>query len=338
MTSKRRFLQFSFKVLFFTLLKINWTAHAIEKLFSKRKTLVLTHPIFFNKIFSNDHPEQPERIKKTINGLKEIKLENLIETIHLDISVDHWVNQIHSKIHINSLTKNFSLAESISRVALKGCIQAIDKIMTKEIKNAFCLSRPPGHHALNTGKDEGFCFYNHIAVAAKYIQLKHKKKKILIIDWDYHHGNSTELFFYDDPTVLCFSTHNLEAYPGTGFPERTGVGKGKGFNINIHLPCGTTDQDIIKVYENILIKKANLFKPDFVLVSAGFDSRKNDPLGCFEISDLGFKKLTEIVLKIAHKHCDGRLLSILEGGYNIEGNAKAVISHIKVLNNFYKKV
>ena len=336
--SKRRFLKFSFKILFLSLFKVNLVSYAIEKLNPKRKTLVFTHPFFLKKVFLNNHPEQPQRITKIISELKNQKLENLIEKINLNVLVDYWISRIHSEIHIDSLKKNHPLAENMSRIAIKGCIQAVDKIMERKIKNAFCLSRPPGHHALNTGKDEGFCFYNHIAVVTKYIQLKYKIKKILIIDWDYHHGNSTELFFYDDPTVLFFSTHNLEAYPGTGFPKRKGIGKGKGFNINIHLPCGTNDKDLISVYENILIKKADSFKPDFVLISAGFDSRKNDPLGCFEVSDLGFEKLTEIVLKIADTHCDGRLFSVLEGGYNIDGNAKATVSHIKILNNFYKKV
>ena len=210
--------------------------------------------------------------------------------------------------------------------------------MKNRHKNIFCAVRPPGHHALNTGKHEGFCFYNHVAISAKYIQNKYKLKKILIIDWDYHHGNSTELFFYKDPSVLFFSTHDANAYPRTGSPDRTGSGKGKGYNVNIHFPCGTTDKKIISTYENILVKKANIFKPDFILISAGFDSRKDDPLGCFDVSDKGFKTLTTIALQIAEKHCNGRILSILEGGYNVVGNAKAAVTHIETLNNFYKNI
>ena len=262
----------------------------------------------------------------------------MIREINLKTKEKNWVKTIHSNFHIKSLKSKYPIGEKSSLTAVKGCLQGIDEIMKNRHKNIFCAVRPPGHHALNTGKHEGFCFYNHIAISAKYIQNKYKLRKVLIIDWDYHHGNSTELFFYNDPSVLFFSTHDANAYPRTGSPDRTGSGKGKGYNVNIHLPCGTTDKKIISTYENKLVKKANIFKPDFILISAGFDSRKDDPLGCFDISDKGFKTLTTIALQIAEKHCNGRLLSILEGGYNVEGNAKAAVTHIETLNNFYKNI
>ncbi|MCG8380467.1 MAG: histone deacetylase, partial [Proteobacteria bacterium] len=155
--------------------------------------------------------------------------------------------------------------------------------------------------------------------------------KILIIDWDYHHGNATETMFYDDPSVLFFSTHDFYAYPGTGHPDRKGSGAGEGYNINIHLPCGTTDEKIIDVFNKVLLPVADSFKPDMVLVSAGFDSRKDDLLGCFNITDNGFIELTRIVMQIAKQHCNGKLVSILEGGYNPSGNARAVVAHVKTL-------
>ena len=158
-------------------------------------------------------------------------------------------------------------------------------------------------------------------------------KKILIVDWDYHHGNATEHFFYNDPSVLFFSTHDQFAYPGTGSPKRKGNGKGLGFNINVHLPCKTKDEQIIKVFDQILVPKAHKFKPDFILISAGFDSRINDTLGCFDLSDDCFRKLTKILKNLSKLYCDNRILSILEGGYNLTGNAKATIAHINELNN-----
>ncbi len=334
--NRRKFLKFSFQFFFVLLFNFFSTTKAFGDFLKKKNTFVFTHPIFLKKIFSEDHPEKPERLTRILQELKNRKMDNLIKKINLNLEVDFWINQIHSTKHMESLKKKFPLAEHLSSTAVRGCIEAVDQIMSKQILNAFCLSRPPGHHALNTGKDEGFCFYNHVAIAAKYIQQKHNKKRILIIDWDYHHGNATELFFYSDPDVFCFSTHNLEAYPGTGFPERTGSGKGKGLNVNIHLPCNTNDQDILRIYKDVLVKKADSFKPEFILISAGFDSREEDLLGCFNITDSGFEKLTKVVMSIANIHCQGRVLSVLEGGYNVEGNSSATASHIKILNNFNK--
>jgi acetoin utilization deacetylase AcuC-like enzyme len=195
----------------------------------------------------------------------------------------------------------------------------------------FVLLAPPGHHAMNTGQEEGFCYYNHIAIAARYAQQVYKLKKILIIDWDYHHGNGTEWAFYSDPSVLFFSTHDMNNYPGTGSPARTGEGDGVGFNINVHLKCGATDDDIIKAFKDNLLPAADDFKPDLILISAGFDSRQDDLLGCHKITDKGFTQLTHIVKSIAANHCDGKIVSLLEGGYNIEGNASAVVAHVEAL-------
>ena len=297
-------------------------------------TKILSSLIFKKHIISENHPEKPERIEFIIKAIKTSGLINIFENFNLNRKVENWIRLIHSEEHINLLKLAFPLAERVSQHAVKICLEGVDRIMNGVNKNIFCATRPPGHHALNTGKDEGFCFYNHIAITAKYIQKKYKLSKILIVDWDYHHGNSTEYFFYDDPSILFFSTHDQFAYPGTGTPDKIGIGKGKGFNINIHLPCQTTNNQIIEVFKNILIPRANRFKPEFILISSGFDSRINDLLGCYNVNDEGFVELTRIVKKLANIHCNDRLLSVLEGGYNLEGNAKATIAHVKELNNF----
>ncbi len=327
--NKREFMKFSllkFFLIFF--LKSNLRANYIEN------TKVLTNLIFFEHIISPNHPEKPERIKYILDYLKKSKNSNLLEIVSTNRDVQKWIREIHSDNHINSLKKFHTLAEKVSRYAVRVCLTGVDKIMRKESKNIFCAVRPPGHHALNTGKDEGFCYYNHVAITAKYIQKKFNLKKILIVDWDYHHGNSTEYFFYKDPNVLFFSTHDQFAYPGTGKPERRGKGKGFGFNINVHLPCKTKDKEIIKQFEQILVPNVHKFKPDFILISAGFDSRKNDTLGCFDLSDDCFRNLTKILIKLSKLYCDNRVLSILEGGYNLNGNAKATLAHIDELNKF----
>ncbi|OUW00627.1 MAG: hypothetical protein CBD16_06310 [Betaproteobacteria bacterium TMED156] len=220
--------------------------------------------------------------------------------------------------------------EQLARAAVGGILNACDLIIHKKIITAFVASRPPGHHAINYGREEGFCFYNNISIATKYLQ-KNGFKKILIIDWDYHHGDGTEFFFYEDPSVLFFSTHDWRAYPGTGDPDKKGKNKGKGFNINVHLNCGSGNDDIEKAFIEQLIPSAEEFKPDFVLISAGFDSRDKDTLGCFKVDDLGFRKLTKIVSKIANTHAGGKIISILEGGYNPTGVSSSAIAHIEEL-------
>tara|TARA_B100000963_G_C22610213_1_gene664517 strand:- start:692 stop:1687 length:996 start_codon:yes stop_codon:yes gene_type:complete len=325
---KREFMKFSLlNLLLFFFIKLNLKANDLKN------TKVLTNFIFFEHIISPDHPEKPERIKYILDDLKKSKNSSLLEIVDTNRNVQKWIKEIHFDNHINSLRKLYPLAEKVSRYAVKVCLTGVDKIMRRESKNIFCAVRPPGHHALNTGKDEGFCYYNHIAITAKYIQKKFKLKKILIVDWDYHHGNSTEHFFYSDPNVLFFSTHDQFAYPGTGSPERRGNGEGLGFNINVHLPCKTKDEQILKVFNQILIPNVHKFKPDFILISAGFDSRINDTLGCFNLTDNCFRKLTRILAKLSKLYCENRILSILEGGYNLDGNAKATLTHIGELNN-----
>lgn len=291
-------------------------------------------PIFLNYHLYPGHPEDPRRILYIQKEFEKRGLALLFKKIDSKIKVYEWIKTIHTEEHINSIKKNYKVAFKVAEAAVKAVLSSVDSVMSQQKKNIFCAIRPPGHHALNTGKEEGFCYFNNIAIAAKYLQIKYRLNKILIVDWDYHHGNSTEFFFYDDPSVLFFSTHDQFSYPLTGSPKRTGSGKGKGFNINVHLPCGTDDELIIEKFKKILIPAAETFKPEIVLLSSGFDSRKDDTLGCFDISDQGFKNLTKIVMNIANKHSNDRLVSLLEGGYNLIGNAKAAASHVETLINY----
>jgi hypothetical protein len=191
--------------------------------------------------------------------------------------------------------------------------------------------RPPGHHANNTGREEGFCFYSNAAIAARYAQRVHGFERVLILDWDYHHGNATQNAFYDDPTVLFFSTHDWQAYPGTGDPALTGQGDGTGFNINRHLDCGARDLDMLRLWDQALLPAVSRFQPDFIIVSAGFDSRRDDLLGCFDLTDDVFRRMTRTALELADEYAEGRLVSLLEGGYNVEGNALAAAAHLETL-------
>ena len=177
----------------------------------------------------------------------------------------------------------------------------------------------------------GFCIFNNIAIGTRYIQKKYNLQKVLIVDWDVHHGNGTAAMFYDDPTVLYFSVHQYPFYPGTGNETEKGSGKGLNYNINVPLSAGSSDKDYIEAFQQKLVPSALEFSPDFVLISAGFDACKGDLLGGMKVTAQGFAQLTQIVKQIAQKCCEGRLVSILEGGYNLDGLAASVEEHIRVL-------
>ncbi|MCX7727485.1 MAG: histone deacetylase [Chitinispirillaceae bacterium] len=293
------------------------------------------------------HPEARERviaINETIKSSSFIDKINIIEPSSYDNSLHRkWIAEVHSEDHIEQVI-------SIPHTGISACdavacvISAVDAIYRGEIRNCFCNVRPPGHHAHNEAhrdglnQGEGFCFFNNVAVGVRYAQKRYGATKVLIVDWDYHHGNGTEWTFYDDPSVFYFSTHRLMAYPGSGSATRTGMGKGMGYNFNYPLPDPkhpfghVFDEDLLRAL-NILIDKINSisFTPDIIFISAGFDGLKSDPLGDFNFSEEVFYDATLLLKEFAEKKCDGKIVSVLEGGYNPVAVAEAVEWHIKAL-------
>lgn len=298
------------------------------------KTGLVSDQRYLEHAQGGTHPESPARLRAIHKQLKISGMDKQLITIPTNAAnLDPltYIKMIHSEKHIAAAGKQ-AHDDSICQLAVSGALSAVDAVCTGKVTNAFAAIRPPGHHAANNG-EFGFCFYNNVAIAARYAQKKHGLKKILIVDWDYHHGDGTEWAFYDDPSVLFFSTHALYAFPRSGSAEKTGMGKGKGYNINVPLPRGADDKLAVKAFTDQLMPAAEMFKPDLVLISAGFDSRHDDLLGDFNFTDKGFAKLTKLVMGIAKKHSGSRIVSLLEGGYNVKGLSLAVDAHIRELCN-----
>jgi len=214
--------------------------------------------------------------------------------------------------------------------AAGAALNAVDAVATRKVRNAFCIVRPPGHHA-TPDRGMGFCIFNNVAIAARYAQHKHGVGRVLIADWDVHHGNGTQDIFYADGTVFFFSTHQSPWYPGTGAADETGYDAGEGWTMNCPFPAGSGRREILGAFQEKLIAAAERVRPELVLISAGFDSRAGDPLGQFLLTDTDFQDLTNVMLEIADKHAGGRVVSLLEGGYNLSGLASGVRSHVTAM-------
>ena len=230
-------------------------------------------------------------------------------------------------------TGDTAICEDSYDVALEATgavLAAVDGVMRGDLGSAFCAVRPPGHHA-TSARGMGFCIFNHVAVAARYLQSQHGVGKVAIIDWDVHHGNGTEAIFIEDPSVLYISLHEENMYPYTGYASERGQGPGEGFNLNIPLP-GNSDGDLaLGEWSAQLEPAVDAFQPDFLLISAGFDARVDDPIGGLRWTDETFAEMTRRAKALAGKWCGGRMVSALEGGYNPAGLASAALAHVRAL-------
>jgi acetoin utilization deacetylase AcuC-like enzyme len=291
------------------------------------------------------HPESPQRCRAAAGGIHAGLRESEIVQIPARLASDSELGLVHSADYIESVRRDVSghsevltcgdtevSAESFTcaKLAVGGVLSAADAVAGGLVSKAFCAVRPPGHHAFPSA-GTGFCVFNNVALAARHLQKRHGLRRVLIVDWDVHHGNGTQSIFYDDPTVLYFSTHRWPWYPGTGRKGERGDGPGWGYTLNCPQPFGAGYREIEDAFRAVLVPAAKRFRADCVLVSAGFDSRLGDPLGGFTLSDEDFASLTRIVCDIAADSAEGRVLSILEGGYSLDGLGKAIAAHVKAL-------
>lgn len=300
-------------------------------------TGIVYHPIYLEHD-TNDHPERKERLTAI---LERIKLEDLlVEYIAPEPATINQIATIHGRRYIDQVkaicehgggyldidTVLSKASYDAALTAAGGAIAAVDAVLDG-FSNAFALVRPPGHHAM-PNRGMGFCIFNNVAIAARHAQAK-GLKKILIVDWDVHHGNGTNAIFYSDPSILYFSTHQFPHYPGTGRAIDVGSDGAEGTKVNVPLPSGTGDEGYVMVFREILKPIALEFEPDIILVSAGHDVHKDDPLGGMMMTSVGFGAIASIVKEIAVDCCQGKIAATLEGGYNLAAQAEAVANEIK---------
>ncbi len=292
------------------------------------------------------HPERPERVTAILDRLRGDGLLDRCLAIPPRPITPEELARVHTQTYLRIVTEDVAdglVVLSTGDTAIKGqasldaatlaaggLLAAVDAVCSSQIANAFAVSRPPGHHA-TPSKGMGFCIFNSVALAARHAQAVHGIERVLIVDWDVHHGNGTQDTFYEDDSILFFDTHQSPLYPGSGAADETGRGAGLGFTINCPFPAGAGRREIVGAFRERLVPAADRFRPQLVLVSAGFDSRVDDPLGRFTLTDADFAELTAIVREIADRHAGGRIVSTLEGGYAPAGLAAAVAAHVGVL-------
>ncbi len=310
------------------------------------RTAIIHHPIYEKHDTGFGHPETPERYRVIMDALKtDTKLWGDLIEITPEKAPQGIVQAAHTKEHFKRVENAF--ADGLDRLdadtiismqsfdaslfAAGGACRAVDAVMKGEAKNAFVAVRPPGHHA-TAEHAMGFCLFNNVAVAARYAQNKYKEiDRVAVIDWDVHHGNGTQGIFYTDPSVFFFSMHQYPWYPGTGSRGETGHGRGLGSTLNLPVKANTEARVQKQIFESALEDISRGFKPDLTMISAGFDAHLTDPLGQLKLEDRDFVSMTASLKQWADEVCGGRIVSCLEGGYNLDTLGETVRNHVHEL-------
>ena len=302
------------------------------------------HPDYLKHHAGRQHPERPSRLEAVMQALETSATAQTMRPLDIQHDAEAWVAKVHASDYIRTVVEACqyeraaldpdtvvcpeSYATALKAVA--GTLAAADAVMAGEMTQAFCAVRPPGHHA-EAHRAMGFCLFNNVAILARYLQQQHGLDKVLIIDWDVHHGNGTQHIFEDDPSVFYVSTHQYPYYPGTGATSETGRGRGQGYTLNFPLPPGCDDDVYIDIFEQHLLPRALEYSPDAVLISAGFDAHRDDPLAQMNVTEAGYRRMTQVVKEIAGTCSQRRLISVLEGGYDLDALGRSVTAHVNEL-------
>jgi acetoin utilization deacetylase AcuC-like enzyme len=308
------------------------------------KTGVVKDDRYINHRTGAGHPESHRRLEVVYDMLEEPDMADQFQEVPVRRSDLDELLLVHSPEYVNMVAategKDYCRLDpdtatspgsyEAALLAAGGLCQAISMVISGELDNAFALVRPPGHHAEGS-RAMGFCLFNNVAIGARYAQESHNLKRILVVDWDLHHGNGTQHSFEKDPSILYFSTHQYPYYPGTGDHNEVGIGKGEGFTVNVPLSTGHGDGEYVGIFEKILKPIALEFDPELILVSAGFDIYENDPLGGMLVTPKGFAALTRSIMDIAGTCCGGKIVFTLEGGYELTGLRDSLKTVLKEL-------
>jgi acetoin utilization deacetylase AcuC-like enzyme len=318
----------------------------LKKAHMARKTGIVKDYRYTRHMSGFGHPESPARLESIYQMLGNPDIYWKYQEIEPRMAEREEIAYVHTLPYIERiaattgkscvlLDEDTTASEEsydIARLAAGGLMNAIDAVMTREVDNAFAFVRPPGHHA-GEGNSAGFCIFNNVAIGALHAIQKHQLQNILIVDWDLHHGNGTQKTFYSDRRVLYFSTHQYPYYPGTGSLREIGTGQALGYTVNVPLSPGAGNGTFVSAFRNILAPIAQAFKPELILVSAGFDIHHQDPLGGMRVTPEGFAALARVLLNIADHCCAGRFVAVLEGGYHVAALTRSVKTTLEEMSD-----
>lgn len=310
-------------------------------------TSLITSEKYKYHITGSGFPESPERLDAIIDHLESTGLLNELDVVEPNRKDKSFCKLVHDDEYITRVRQACELGAPIvdtgdnpisknsydtALLAVGGITEAVDRVFTGSANNAMALLRPPGHHA-EKRMAMGFCLFNNVAIAARYAQQNYEVEKVVIIDFDVHHGNGTQHIFEANPTVMYVSLHQYPFYPGSGSADEIGSGDAKGTTVNYPLNLGVGDNEFIDIFDNSLSDKVLKYNPDLIIISAGFDAHVNDPIGGLRVTTEGYHNISKTITKIAGEVCDGKIISALEGGYNLKALAESVETHLKVLVN-----
>jgi len=331
-----------------------------------------TSPDFVRHLTGPHHPERPERIRAIFAAVREARLIDSPDPLNdpadaaaFDLQLhavggeklrelqpqpadEQWIRLVHPPAYIEQVRRVCSAGAGtldsqgdtpcgpesfdVAKLAVGAVLLCCDAVIAGEVRRAFAAVRPPGHHA-EPDRGMGFCLFSNVAIAARYLQRKHRLERVAIVDFDVHHGNGTQAAFEDDPTVLFISLHEdpRVLYPGSGLADEVGEGPGRGYTLNIPMPPESEDEDYLSAIQARVLPKLDDFRPQMLLISAGFDAHREDPLAHINLSEEGFARITRLLAQAADTHCAGKLVSALEGGYNLKALGRSVVRHLTAL-------